>query len=184
MTGAKTVGRRAAVSALAAAAALGLAACEAPPVAVAPGDAAPAFELPRLEGGTAAFPGDYRGRVVALRFWADWCPFCRSEIQALEPLYERHRGRGLVLLAVNVMQPRERVEAFVRDLGSSAEVLLDGDGSVTRAYAVLGLPVTVFVDRQGIVSARVVGESTPEAFERVAQPLLEAKPPAASVPAP
>lgn len=182
MTGAGTVGHRAA-SALVAAAALALAGCEGPPVAVAPGEPAPAFELPRLEGGTAAFPRDYRGRVVALRFWADWCPYCRSELQALEPLYAHHRARGLALVAVNVMQPRERVAAFVRTLESSAEVLLDQDGAVTRAYGVLGLPVTVFVDRQGIVRARVAGESTPETFERVAAPLLAARPPADSAPA-
>ncbi len=147
--------------------------CDRAPLLVQTGAQAPAFSLPRLEGGTAAFPGDYPGRVVAIRFWADWCPYCRSEMQALEPVYGELRGRGLTPLAVNVMQPRDQVEAFVRDVGSTAEVLLDADGGVTRSYGVMGLPVTVVVDRAGVVRGRIVGESTPETFVQVVAPLLQ-----------
>jgi thiol-disulfide isomerase/thioredoxin len=128
--------------------------------------------LPRLEGGNAAFPQGYRGRVVAIRFWADWCPYCRSELQALEPVYRHYQDQGLALLAVNIMQPRETVQAYVRTLDSSAEFLLDAHGETTRAYGILGVPVTVFVDREGIVRGRLVGESTVEAFVRIVDPLL------------
>jgi peroxiredoxin len=139
---------------------------------VASGTPAPAFSLPRLDGGTKAFPADYQGQVVAVRFWADWCPICRSEMQALEPTYLRLRARGLSYLAVNVMQPRKQVEAFVRETGVTAEVLLDPAGETTRAYGVMGLPVTVFIDRGGIVRSRIVGESTPETLAAVAESLL------------
>lgn len=147
--------------------------CDRAPLLVQTGAQAPAFSLPRLEGGTAAFPGDYPGRVVAVRFWADWCPYCRSEMQALEPVYRELRGRGLTPLAVNVMQPRGQVEAFAREIGTSAEVLLDADGGVTRSYGVMGLPVTVVVDRSGVVRGRIVGESTAETFVQVVEPLLQ-----------
>lgn len=147
--------------------------CDRAPLLVQTGAQAPAFSLPRLEGGTAAFPGDYPGRVVAIRFWADWCPYCRSEMQALEPLYRDLRERGLTPLAVNVMQPRGQVEAFAREIGTSAEVLLDADGGVTRSYGVMGLPVTVVVDRSGVVRGRIVGESTAETFVQVVEPLLQ-----------
>ncbi|MCU0934492.1 MAG: TlpA family protein disulfide reductase [Gammaproteobacteria bacterium] len=150
-----------------------LAGCDPAPLLVQTGSVAPAFALPRLEGGTAAFPADYGGRVVAIRFWADWCPYCRSEMQALEPLYPDLRERGLTPLAVNVMQPRDQVETFVRQVGTTAEVLLDADGGVTRSYGVMGLPVTVVVDRAGIVRGRIVGESPPETFVQVVEPLLQ-----------
>jgi len=169
-------------------AALGLVAvtaCERAPLLVEAGTRAPAFTLPRLAGGTAEFPAGFRDRVVAIRFWADWCPYCRAEMQALEPVYGRYRERGVVLLAVNVMQPREQVEAFVRELGLTADVLLDGEGRTTRAYGVMGLPVTVFVDGAGIVRARIVGESTPETFVEVVDSLLgprAAAPPAGVTP--
>ena len=133
---------------------------------------APAFALERLDGPSARFPDDYRGQVVAIRFWADWCPYCRAELQALEPVYRQSRDRGLVILAINVLQPPETVRPFVRELGVSYDVLLDPQGEVTRDYRVMGLPMTFIVDRQGVIRARIVGESTPEVFARAITGLL------------
>jgi cytochrome c biogenesis protein CcmG, thiol:disulfide interchange protein DsbE len=136
------------------------------------GAPAPAFALEQLDGPSVHFPEQYRGKVVAVRFWADWCPFCRSEMMALEPVYRQHRDRGLVILAINVMQPPETVRPFVRELGISYDVLLDRQGEVMRGYRVMGLPMTFIVDRQGLVRARIVGESTPEVFDRAIANLL------------
>jgi peroxiredoxin len=149
-----------------------LAGCEQKSPAIKLNAPAPAFALERLDGPSARFPDDYRGQVVAIRFWADWCPFCRSEMTALEPVYRQHRDRGLVILAVNVMQPPETVKKFVQELGVSYDVLLDRQGAVMRGYRVMGLPMTFIVDRQGVIRTRIVGESTPEVFERAIAGLL------------
>ncbi|HPE74297.1 MAG TPA: TlpA disulfide reductase family protein [Candidatus Competibacter sp.] len=133
---------------------------------------APAFTLERLDGPAVHFPEQYRGQVVAIRFWADWCPYCHDEMQALEPVYRQYRDQGLAILAVNVLQPLETVRPFVQGLDISYEVLLDPQGAVTRDYRVMGLPMTFIVDRQGVIRARIVGESTPEVFERAIVTLL------------
>ncbi|KAB2926789.1 MAG: TlpA family protein disulfide reductase [Candidatus Contendobacter sp.] len=146
--------------------------CEQESPAIKIGAPAPAFGLARLEGPTIRFPEQYRGQVVAIRFWADWCLYCHDEMKALEPVYRRYRDRGLVILAVNVMQPPETVRPFVERLGISYDVLLDRQGEVMRGYRVMGLPMTFVVDRQGAVRARIVGESTPEVFERTIAGLL------------
>ena len=132
----------------------------------------PGFSVMRLEGSLAHFPADYAGRVVAIRFWADWCPFCHSEMKALEPIYRRLHPRGLTLLAVNVAQPVETVRNFVKPLDLSYEILLDAHGTVMRDYRVMGLPVTFIVDRQGLLRTRIIGEATPEVFEQAILPLL------------
>lgn len=133
------------------------------------GRQSPGFELPRLDGGSLAFPADLEGRIVAIRFWADWCPFCKSEMRAIEPVYRAYKERGLRILAVNVRQDRETAAASVEPLGISYEVLLDEDGTVARAYGVSGLPTTFLLDRQGKLAARILGESTPDVLERVVQ---------------
>ena len=133
---------------------------------------APAFTLERLDGPAVHFPEQYRGQVVAIRFWADWCPYCHAEMQALEPVYRQYRDRGLAILAVNVLQPLETVRPFVQKLEISYEVLLDPQGEVTGDYQIMGLPMTFIVDRQGVIRARIVGESTPEVFERAIATLL------------
>lgn len=137
------------------------------------GAAAPAFPVERVDGSRASFPDDYSGRVVALRFWADWCPFCKDEMRAIETVYQRQREAGLVVLALNVGQSREVAERFARGLGISYEVALDQDAAVSGQYGVVGLPLTYFVDRQGRVRNKILGEASPDAFEAVATALLQ-----------
>ncbi len=136
------------------------------------GSPAPAFVLNQLDGVASRFPEQYANHVVAIRFWADWCPFCRSEMTALEPVYRQYRDRGLVILAINVLQPPEIVRPFVKQLGISYDILLDAQGNVTRQYQVMALPVTYIIDRKGIIRARILGESTPEVFAKEITGLL------------
>lgn len=152
-----------------------LAACSSDTPQLANGSPAPGFTVPRLEGGTATFPDDFRGKVVAIRFWADWCPFCKDEMIALEPVYQQLHGEGFHILAVNVRQDADTAGSFVRKLGISYETLLDVSGEVARNYGVQGLPTTFFVDRHGMLHARILGESTPDVTERIVGEML-AKP--------
>jgi cytochrome c biogenesis protein CcmG, thiol:disulfide interchange protein DsbE len=140
------------------------------------GTQAPGFTLQRLGGGTASFPGDYQGKLVAIRFWADWCPFCKDEMKALEPVYRNLQARGFHILAVNVRQDAETAGAFVRKLGITYETLLDASGEVARAYGVQGLPTTFFVDGDGTLRSRILGESSPEVTERIVGDLLAQRP--------
>ncbi len=157
-------------------AALLLAGCGAEAPQLVNGSPAPSFDLERLDGGRAHFPGDYRGQLVAIRFWADWCPFCKDEMTALEPVYQRLQAQGFHILAVNVRQDAATATAFVQRLGISYETLLDTSGVVARSYGVQGLPTTFFVDGDGILRTRILGESSPEVTERMVAELLGAAP--------
>jgi cytochrome c biogenesis protein CcmG, thiol:disulfide interchange protein DsbE len=139
---------------------------------VANGEPAPEFQLERLDGGQITL-ADLRGELVALRFWADWCPFCRREMGDLEPVYRRLHDRGLEILAVNVGQDRGRVERFIARLDISYPILLDPDSTVARRYGVIAIPVTYFIDRDGIVRGRILGESDAATFERMVLPLFQ-----------
>jgi cytochrome c biogenesis protein CcmG/thiol:disulfide interchange protein DsbE len=153
------------------------------------GEPAPAFQAQTLAGGRVRVPGDFigkfggkvgdkvGGKVVAIRFWADWCPYCRKEMAKLQPVYARLHGRGLEILAVNVSQERDTVQRFVAPLGISYPVLLDPEGATARAYGVQALPVTWLLDRHGVVRGKIVGEATPEVFERRVLELLSGNSP-------
>ena len=136
------------------------------------GEPAPEFTLQRMEGGKASFPADLKGKVVAIRFWADWCPFCESEMKQIEPVYQKYQDKGLVILAVNVRQDQETVEKFINKLGISYDTLMDIEGDVARHYGVMGLPTTFFVNRDGTLKSRILGESTPETFEQIVLEML------------
>jgi cytochrome c biogenesis protein CcmG/thiol:disulfide interchange protein DsbE len=139
------------------------------------GQLAPSFQLQLLAGGTLAVPDSVAGKVVAVRFWADWCPYCRKEMAELQPVYARLHERGLEILAVNVAQDAETARRFVEPLGIRYPVLLDTDGATARAYGVKALPMTWLIDRHGVVRGKIVGEATPEVFERKVSELLDGR---------
>lgn len=113
------------------------------------GQPAPSFTLADLAGRHVAL-ADYRGRPVVINFWATWCVPCRKEMPDLEAAARRHREHGLVILAVNVYEGPEVVQAFMDELRLRELVpLLDTDAAVVARYQVIALPTTYFVDRQG-----------------------------------
>jgi thiol-disulfide isomerase/thioredoxin len=119
---------------------------------------APDFDLPTLAGERVRL-GQFRGKVVLLNFWATWCVPCRTEIPAIEALFQRHREQGLEVIAINLdkISPAG-VEAFLKEVKVTFRVVLDPSWSTTHAYGVVGLPTTYLIDRAGRVVVREVGE--------------------------
>lgn len=136
------------------------------------GSPAPGFATVRLDGSAARFPEDFRGKPVVIRFWADWCRFCEPEMKAIDQVYQRRRGQGLEVLAVNAGQDKEAVAAFIRKIGVTYPALLDEKSDIARQYGVVGLPTTYFVGKDGVIKAKVVGESDEAAFDRFAGEIL------------
>jgi len=102
--------------------------------AVEVGRTAPDFELTTLDGKTVRL-SDFRGKGVLINFWASWCKPCRDEMPAIQRVYERHRDKGLEVLAVNIAETEVTVDGFVRHLDLTFPILLDpkpGSDSVVR----------------------------------------------------
>ncbi|MEO5336662.1 MAG: TlpA family protein disulfide reductase [Magnetospirillum sp. WYHS-4] len=137
------------------------------------GDAAPAFTATRLDGTPLRFPQDVAGKVVAVRFWADWCAFCREEMTAIEPIFLARKDQGLEVLAVNAGQSRDNVEKFAKKIGVSYPVLVDEGSGVARSYRVIGLPTTFLIGRDGAVKGRILGESDAAVLDRMLADLLQ-----------
>jgi peroxiredoxin len=106
------------------------------------------FTLKDLDGRSVRL-SDYKGRTIVLYFMATWCPECRGAIPQLKEIYSSYNARGLVLLAINVMESKDKVAAFSRKYNLPYPVLLDEDGKVYRSYGVGGVPVKALVDRNG-----------------------------------
>ncbi|RLJ62735.1 TlpA family protein disulfide reductase [Sulfurisoma sediminicola] len=143
-----------------------------PPVNLNTGDIAPTFQTTRLDGMAAHFPAAWAGKPVVVRFWADWCKYCEGEMQAIEKVYQRHKGKGLEVIAVNAGQDRKTVEAFIKKIGVTYPALLDEQAKIAKRYGVVGLPTTYFVDAKGVVRGKVIGEADEATFERHALQLL------------
>jgi cytochrome c biogenesis protein CcmG, thiol:disulfide interchange protein DsbE len=118
------------------------------------GAAAPGFALPRLDGKGRLSLSALAGRVVVLNFFASWCDPCRSEAAVLEHISEAYPSRVVVVgIATNDDAGDARAFARTHRLGYP---LVVADDAVLAAYAVRGLPETVFIDADGTVSGRPV----------------------------
>jgi peroxiredoxin len=135
-----------------------LAACGTPDTGPKMGSAAPRFEATDLDGKLHRFPEDFAGKPVILDFWADWCRYCANSMTQIDRLQREHAASGLVVLAVNVAQDRATAAAFIERLGVGYSAVLDPESRITRQYGVKGLPMTIFVDRNGLISGKVIGE--------------------------
>lgn len=99
-----------------------------------------------------------RGKIVLLRFWADWCPYCRYEMPVIEKYYRMLKSQGFEVLAVNVKQSAAVAEAFTAQLDITFPVLLDPDGKMAQRYGVYAIPSNFLIDRKGIIREILVGE--------------------------
>ncbi len=155
--------------------ALGFAACHsgAPAVQLNSGQPAPTFQTFAADGTAIHFPAAFVGKSLVIRFWADWCKYCEGEMMAIENVYQRHRGRGLEVVAINAGQDKPAVTAFMKKIGVSYPALLDEQSKIARSYGVVGLPTTYFVDARGIVRGKIVGEADEATFERQVAELLK-----------
>jgi len=121
------------------------------------GTPAPVFTLTDLQGQRVNL-AELRGRPVLVTFWATWCVPCREELPVITAAYRR--GQGFTVLAVNYGQESpEAMRKFWDELRLEPAPFPDPDRHVSDAYGVglktTGLPVSVFVARDGTVSRYV-----------------------------
>ena len=122
------------------------------------GQVPPQFKLKNLAGEDVTLD-DYKGQKVILNFWATWCEPCREEM----PLFERvdQANDDVVVLAVNMAHQdsgSEKVEAFLAKQNLTFPVVFDETGDVANAYKIINLPSTYFIDEEGKISNKVLGQ--------------------------
>lgn len=120
------------------------------------GDLAPDFTLTALDGSEYRL-SDLRGQIVLLNFWATWCGPCLIEMPLLEEQYKQYKDDGLIVLAVNDGESRDRVREFAEENLLDIPLLLDPGSVVQRRYQIRGYPSSVFVDRDGLVEFVHIG---------------------------
>ena len=118
---------------------------------------APNIVLNRIDGKQFRL-ADFRGQWVMLNFWATWCGPCVEEMPSLEAFSQKYKKENLVLLAVSVdTVPKERIEAFVKNLNLSFQIFLDPSSEMSDKFAVNSLPATFVINPEGMVVAHALG---------------------------
>ncbi len=137
------------------------------------GSPAPAFHLTSLSG-TKRSLEHYRGKVVLLNFWATWCKPCVTEMPAMQTVHDTLREKGFVVVAINELEDVQKVRDHIQEHQHTFEVLLDPDNQVANMYGVVGLPVSIFIDKNGHVQKIVKGGLlTEESILQTVHPMLQ-----------
>lgn len=127
-------------------------------VGPAAGKLAPDFELSDFDG-TRRQLSEFRGDVVYVSFWASWCGPCRRELPDIQQLQQLHPD-DLTVIAINRAEPLGEAEDFLADLtradgtaGLSFPVNgIDPDDTLYDKYRGLGMPLSIFIDPNGVVT--------------------------------
>jgi peroxiredoxin len=114
------------------------------------GQAAPDFALHASAGDNVRL-SEHRGEVVVLSFWSSRCTPCRAQLAALNRSFQTYRSAGLEVYGVGVDDVPAQALDFARSTGVGFSMLLDPAKSVSRSYAVDNLPMTVLIDRGGVI---------------------------------
>lgn len=104
---------------------------------------------------------EYRDEVVVVNVWGSWCPPCREEAPVLARLSAEFADRGVSFVGINVRDNAAAALAFEDNYGIDYPSIEDTDGRVVLALneymPASAVPVTLVLDRQGRVAARVLG---------------------------
>jgi thiol-disulfide isomerase/thioredoxin len=117
---------------------------------------------------------DYKGKVVLLNFWATWCPPCRTEIPDLIKMQRQYRDQGLRVIGITYPpQNISEVRRFIRKVRMNYRVALGTKSDKALFSSSDTLPMTVVIDRHGVVRALIEGILYSDEFEQKVKPLLQ-----------
>lgn len=128
---------------------------------LAPGNMAPAFTLPDINGNEVSL-SDFAGKYVYIDFWATWCGPCKIEIPVLETLYEDYKDKNIVIMSISVDRDKQAwIDMVTRDKPQWLQ--LHDSINMNDNYLVKFIPTFVLIDREGkIIDVRAPRPSSGE----------------------
>ncbi len=110
-----------------------------------------------LADGQAFCLNDWRehhpDKVVALHFWAEWCPICKTEEGSITSV-----AKDWPVISVAMQSgTAEQVKAHLKQEGLAWSTLVDSTGRIASDYGLKGVPAFVVIDRNGIIRSVSTG---------------------------
>lgn len=133
------------------------------------GRKAPDFTFTAPDGRTVKL-SDYRGKPLALHFWATWCGPCIRELPLIAALAAK--SQELTSLAVNCAETDREVSSFLRDRKLNLNVVMDRDGQISQLYNIYAIPQTFMIDAEGFIKSIRVGAYNSRELNRDISALL------------
>jgi len=121
---------------------------------------APDFTLTTFDGDEIVL-SELRGQVVAINFWASWCPPCRDEAPYLEATWRAYKDQGVVFVGVDYVDTDAEALAFIEEFDITYPNGPDIRTIISQAYRIQGVPETFFVAKDGTLQGVKIGPLVP-----------------------
>ncbi len=109
------------------------------------------FSLSTLDGKEIELDSFAKDKVTLLVFGATWCPSCRHEIPLLKEFYTEFKDQGLNVLSVYIQESAKKVKSLADKKKINYPVVLDSKADVARLYKVIGIPLNIVLDKNGVI---------------------------------
>jgi cytochrome c biogenesis protein CcmG, thiol:disulfide interchange protein DsbE len=120
------------------------------------GEAAPDWKDPLVSGGSLTM-AQLRGKPVFMDFFATWCPPCNDEAPEVNAAYKEYAPQGLQVIGVDVEENAQKAKQFVDQHQLAYPAVVD-TGTLSDLYSINGMPVGVFIDKNGVIRRIEVGQ--------------------------
>jgi thiol-disulfide isomerase/thioredoxin len=110
-----------------------------------------------------------KGKVVLFEFWTTWCKYCEQESALVDDIAREFSGKGLIVLAVDVLEPDQKVKKYLVEHPRTVPIVLTKDTNLAAMYNAQVYPIYVVIDRDG----NIAGEQRGAAGERALRRMLK-----------
>ena len=102
---------------------------------------------------------NYKGKLLALNFWATWCAPCREEMPSLDSLQVDERLDNLKIFPINIGQEKLlKSKIFFKELNiQNLDIYFDATITLAKKFTLRGVPTTILFNKEGNEFARIIG---------------------------
>jgi thiol-disulfide isomerase/thioredoxin len=130
-------------------------------------DEPPLHFVARTVEGDKVSSDSLKGKVVLIEFWATWCKYCKRDEPAVDSVTKDFESKGLVVLAVDMGEPKRKVKKYLEENPRSPKIVLAEDTTLAAICEAKAYPLYVLIDREGKVAGRQHGAAGEGALRRL-----------------
>src|SRR6266478_9930911 len=108
-----------------------------------------------------------KGKVVLFEFWTTWCKYCEEEAELVDDIAKEFSDKGLIVLAVDVLEPDQKVKKYLLEHPRSVPIVLTKDTNLAAMYNAQSYPIYVVIGRDGNIAAEQRGAGGETALRRM-----------------
>lgn len=129
---------------------------------------APDFSVTDINGNIVSLL-DFSGKPVILNFWASWCGPCKMEMPFFDDAYRTYKD-NIHFLMINMTDgSRETIRSaseYIKEEGYIFPIYFDSSAEAAVKYGVSGIPMTIFIDKNGNIVAYAQSAIDRETLQR------------------